>query len=223
MNRETWPVGNLARATVDSMAKWERKDADLYPTPEDAVQVILNADPPPAGCLVYEPACGNGKMAWVIQQAGYEVMASDIRDTGYGEAGVDFRKWRGQVPAIITNPPFVYAEEFIRRAVSQADYVALLLKSNFFNTDGRASLWEHFTPAGVYPVCWRIAFLEEERGKSPLMDCNWYVWKRGQKIQGMKPLRRPKVFPKYEPPLSVLLADNRAAHEKLKEAINGWT
>ncbi len=220
MNRETWPVHNLASAAVSSMAKWERKEADLYPTPEDATQALLIAAPPPPG-LVYEPACGEGKMARVLKANGYEVMASDIRDTGYGEPHIDFRRWRGRVPAIVTNPPFVYAEDFIRVAVAQADYVALLLKSNFFNTGGRQTLWRHFTPAKVLPVTWRIAFLEEERGKSPLMDCNWYVWIRGQKIDGMEPLPRPKTYPKFDDPLSVLLAKNREAREKLERALHG--
>ena len=28
-------------------------------------------------------------------------------------------------------------------------------------------------------LTWRPAFLEKERGKSPLMDCMWVVWVRG--------------------------------------------
>lgn len=221
---EDWPVKNLAQATVDSMAKWSRKAADLYPTPEDATQALLIADPPAKELIVKEPACGEGKMAFVLRANGYAVEASDIRETGYGEGGQDFTKYRGDPEkrklAMITNPPFFIAEQFVRRTIF-FEYAALLLKSNFWNTSGRLKLFEQFTPAAIYPVSWRIAFLKEERGDSPLMDCNWYVWKRGVKLDGFAPLPRPKTFPIYERPLSVCLQEAADERRRLSEVLHG--
>src|SRR3546814_632303 len=124
----------IADAIITSYKKWERKPADLYPTPVDGTESLipaLKAMKRPDGLPVkriWEPACGDGRLARVREWHGFEVIATDLREyPGYGVGGLDFldehpmTKWGwdiGEIDAIVTNPPFSLAEEFIRRSLS---------------------------------------------------------------------------------------------------------
>lgn len=183
----------IARAIIGSYVTWERKPHDLYPTPVDGTESLIPAlkamrrpDGQPIK-RIWEPACGDGRLARVLEWHGFEVVATDIRDyPGYGFGGLDFLKatpqdtwgWDiGEIDAIVTNPPFSLAEEFIRRAHLFTPNVAMLLKQTFWNVGGRSrGLWFDHMPDLELKCTWRLAFLEKERGKSPLMDCMWLVW-----------------------------------------------
>lgn len=187
---------SIADAIIASYKKWERKPADLYPTPVDGTESVIPVlqvmreymhekglcDP----VRVWEPACGDGRMARVLEWHGFDVFGSDFRETpGYGIGGIDFLKDQprttGLIPhdsfdMIVTNPPFSLAEQFIRRALSITPNVAMLLKATYWNAASRLPFFAEHRPAFVLPLTFRLAFLESERGKSPLMDCIWVVW-----------------------------------------------
>lgn len=201
MANENWLAHNLALATIKSMQRHKRKPADFYATPADATQGFLNTNPPPAGCSLWEPACGRGHISRVLSANGYVVASTDLRRTGFGTPGVDFLKTlpaaKTPIHGIVSNPPFKLAAEFIRHALEdcQVDYLALLLKSNFWHTKNRLALKQKHPPTGEHPVTWRIAFLEKERGKSPLMDCTWFVWDRQATMLRADAIERPTVYP----------------------------
>lgn len=187
------PVSGVAGAIISSYKKWERKPADLYPTPVDGTESIIEVlkgmkrrDGTPIK-TIWEPACGDGRLARVLEWHGFTVISTDLRAyPGYGYGGLDFLselpggKWGWEMPeidAIVTNPPFALAEEFIRRALSFTPNVVMLLKQTFWNVGGRSKgLWIDHTPDMELKLTWRLAFLKTERGNSPLMDCMWNVW-----------------------------------------------
>jgi hypothetical protein len=210
----------FADAITSSYKKWERKPSDLYPTPVDGTESlipVLKAMKRPDGLPVkriWEPACGDGRLARVLEWHGFEVVSTDLREyPGYGEGGLDFlsehpkAKWGwdiGEIDAIVTNPPFSLAEEFIRRALSMTPNVAMLLKQTYWNVGGRsAGLWVDHMPDMELKLTWRLAFLAKERGNSPLMDCMWNVWLGenaalpvGERMCVTEPLPRRK-YPGY--------------------------
>lgn len=177
----------VSGAIIASMAKWARKPADLYPTPPDCTISLLHyiKDMLKPGSYVLEPACADGQMSKVLEQFGYKVDSTDLRpDVQYGTGGIDFLGEDSYIPddyydAVITNPPFVAAEKFIRRSLEVAPMVCMLLKAQYWNTDNRKKLFRETKPYMELNLTWRPAFLEAERGKSPLMDCAWIIWVRG--------------------------------------------
>lgn len=177
----------LSGAIAASMAKWARKPADLYPTPRDCTYSLIPhiAKLLPADAWILEPACADGQMVEPLREYGWTVDGSDLRpNVAGGTGGVDFLSEETYFPddyyhAIITNPPFNAAELFIRRALQIAPVVVMLLKAQYWNTKNRKKLFRETKPYKELNLTWRPAFLEEERGKSPLMDCMWVVWVRG--------------------------------------------
>lgn len=185
---EAAKILGVSGAIVEAMRKWSRKPADLYPTPEDCTYSLLPYIAPllPPNAYVLEPACADGQMVRPLREFGYNVTGYDLRpDVLGGEGGVDFldaKKFpKPIVPfdAVITNPPFSAAEEFIYRALEIAPVAVMLLKAQYWNTKGRRRLFRKTRPLMELNLTWRPAFLADERGKSPLMDCMWIVWQRG--------------------------------------------
>lgn len=118
---------------------YERKERDLYETPEWVTKALVPHIPAYVKS-VYEPAAGNGKMIRALGDAGYVVHADDVSE------GRDFLQCGGplSVWAIITNPPYVHASEFIEQALMLMrpvpGLVAMLLGNDFDHAKTR----QHF-------------------------------------------------------------------------------
>jgi hypothetical protein len=126
--------------------------------------------------MIWEPACGSGKMVAALRQAGFDVVGSDITQ------GVDFL---GQAPetgvsAIITNPPYALAQEFIERALHFDDLrtVAMLLRTDFDHAASRAHLFADCAMfAKKVVLTKRIRWFEDSKGSPSFNHC-WMIWDR---------------------------------------------
>ena len=161
-----------------------RPEGDFYATPARCTEALLKADPPPAG-PVWEPACGDGAIAKVLDGAGYPMMATDLHDRGYGEPGCDFLKEPAlRACAIITNPPFNLADEFALRALSmEPEYLAIFQRLAWLEGAKRhAKLWGPHPPSRIWifssrQTLWRG---DDPAGKSTggTIAFAWFVWDR---------------------------------------------
>lgn len=86
----------------------DREENDFYATDPVAMKLLLQIEN--ISHNVWECACGEGHLAKVLVEKGYEVKATDLIDRGYGLGGVDFLKEKETFNGdIITNPPYRYA------------------------------------------------------------------------------------------------------------------
>lgn len=174
---------NLALA-VNSDAV--REENDFYATDPAALECAL---PLLKMCGlkqdVWEPACGQGHLSKVLVSHGYNVRSSDLIDRGYGEVQ-DFlecnEKWHGD---ILTNPPFKYASEFIKKAFELLDEggkVFLFLKIQFLEGEKRRKLFQQ------YPLKYLLVYSKRQRCfkagevlqiNSPTTCFAWYVFQKG--------------------------------------------
>lgn len=175
----------------------ERHAADFYATPPECTDALLGFLRLPPNTIIWEPACGDGAISMVLSNAGHTVLSTDLHDYGFGSPGIDFltspprhAEW------IITNPPYRLADEFINRAVQNAEIgCAMLFKSQFWHSQIRTGLFHKHPPAFILPLTWRPDFHRGTRGKNPTMECLWTVWKKGYHAANYVPLSRP-----YPPP-----------------------
>lgn len=167
-----------------------RRELDYYPTPPVATIALMDFLKLPR-TTIWEPACGTGEMARVIESYGHTVKAQDIRDTGYGIGGLDFLRSNERAECIITNPPFALSEQFIRHALKLAPTVCMLLKSQYWHAAKRYQLFVQHPPAFVLPLTWRPDFLNGERGGAPTMEMAWTVWIQGNTDCKYIPLQKP--------------------------------
>ena len=96
----------------------QRAPFEFYPTPPEAIRALLSVETFKGP--IWEPACGDGAIAQELEAAGYDVVATDLAEYGYGESGRDFlAEPEPLAPTIITNPPYGrgLADRFVRQAL----------------------------------------------------------------------------------------------------------
>lgn len=132
----------------------ERQQDDYYATDPKAVEILLENEQ--FSPYVWECACGEGHMSDILKAHGYEVKSSDLVDRGYpGTEQMNFltiekKDLLHEIPRdIITNPPYKYAKEFVKKAIDVSEYgakIAMFLKLTFLESKGRRSLFEGCPP-----------------------------------------------------------------------------
>ena len=131
-----------ARAVTMGNASGPLKERghDLYETPAVAVEALLRAETLPHH--IWEPCCGNGALVDVLRAHGHEVTATDLlRDR------IDFlMEWRAPsgADAIVSNPPYTLAAQFVRHGLVLVPKVVMLVRLNFYEAQTRADIFDTF-------------------------------------------------------------------------------
>lgn len=111
---------------------YQRKPLDQYETPAWETLALIPHLPEFVG-KIWEPACGRGKMIAALEQAGFDVVGSDITQ------GVDFLGSARSSPI----HPMLWRKNFIERALNFDDIriVAMLSRADFDQAASRAHLF----------------------------------------------------------------------------------
>ena len=162
----------------------ERQPEDYYATEPRAAELLLeneNFEGP-----IWECACGEKHLSNVFSNKGYEVRSSDLYDRCNNEV-FDFLSdgnihWNGN---IITNPPYKYALEFVRKAlqiIPDGKKVCMFLKLQFLEGKARRELFRSHPPKVVYVSSSRLLCAPngdfEHVGGSAVAYA-WFVWEKG--------------------------------------------
>ncbi len=181
-------TGNRVHAIAD------RKD-DLYETPVEAVRALLKVECIPL--TVWEPACGPGAIVRELRQSGRAVVATDLVEYGCEDStsGVDFLMETAApngVPAIVTNPPFKLAEEFVDKAISLVPEVYMLMRVAFLEGLRWEKLGFKNHLARVHVFAPRLPMMHRHGWEGPVnsnsgMAFAWFSFQRGWNSKGGQP------------------------------------
>ena len=151
---------------------------DFFPTPEWATHALIDNEPFEGS--IWEPACGNGAMARVLEKTGCPVLATDLYDRDYGESGIDFLSASHIADNIVTNPPYNAAEGFVRAGLARSRRkLALLLRLAFLEGANRQrTIFSKIPPARVWVFSERITFYPAGavRKGSGTTAYAWFIW-----------------------------------------------
>lgn len=195
---------SLRAAIGTRTATNEERGDNLYETGGEAVSTLLALES--FGPLVWEPACGRAAISRRLEDAGYEVLLSDLRDRGattrHGECQEvgDFLEtrrakdgirgpWRGALagePDIVTNPPYGgVLNAFVAHALREhrPRKMALLLNLNFlcgFDDADRNFAMDECRPARIHVFTRRLPMMHRDGWDGPQasssMNTGWFVW-----------------------------------------------
>ncbi len=179
------PAGRVEPNSVSRLSAAERRSRNIadnfYPTPPEATRALLSVedfDGP-----IWEPACGEGHIAHVLEAAGHCVVATDLNDRGFGTVGVDFlmqSAMRGK--HIVTNPPYGsgLADAFIEKSLEftseTGGKVAMLLNLNSLCHHTRTEWWRTHPPARIYAIDSVVCWSEPDRAPPRHFSANRYYW-----------------------------------------------
>jgi hypothetical protein len=167
----TVSMGNARAALSD-------RGNDVYETPPCAVEALIRVEALPEH--IWEPCCGSGLIVEVLRASGYRVTASDL----VGDR-IDFlMEWRAPegVGAIVTNPPYKLAADFVRHGLKLVPTVAMLLRFNFFESEARSDLLDGGSLARVHVFKNRLPRMHRQGWAGPRSSSTtayaWFVWQR---------------------------------------------
>lgn len=158
-------------------ATGKRRKSDFYETPYSLTELLLEVEEFPERVL--EPAQGGGAIVRVLNRHGFEVSGFDKE--------VNFLTYQEVHPAIITNPPFSLAKEFIFKAKEVAsEKFAMLLPLSYLHGKFR---FDNIYQDREYPLKKEWVFTrypllgdllrEDGKHRTGMMVYAWYVWEKG--------------------------------------------
>lgn len=177
------PSAGAAYSSAQTVDHANREKDDFYPTFPAATQSLLRVEK--FDGAIWEPACGEGDMSRVLEDAGHTVISTDLVDRGFGDCGRDFlMEWTPRAPNIVTNPPFKHAREFVDRSLQlTTGKVAMFLRLAFLEGVERGS-WLPTTPlARVWIMSRRVPMqrgrLKQAGDGHGVIAFAWLVWEHG--------------------------------------------
>ena len=191
-------TASLDMATGNRAHSLAVRSNDLYETPGCAVRSLLALEPLPT--RIWEPACGPGSIVRELRAAGKDIVATDLVDYGLenSTAGVDFlmeRQVFAGVEAVVTNPPFKLAADFVAHALHLCPHVVMLLRVAFLeglrwhspDEEKRGlDLGAHLARVTVF--CPRLPMMHRDGWDGPkassAMCFAWFTFRRGWASQG---------------------------------------
>lgn len=142
-----------AALTFEARHALADRGADFYETPACATRALiaqpafLRSHVRAAAMTIWEPCAGRGAISRVLIANGRRVVAQDLnawdgRDDGIATR-IDFlmeRRAPEDAGLIVTNPPYMLAEAFIRHGIGLGLPGWYLLRLNFLQAVGRSDL-----------------------------------------------------------------------------------
>lgn len=164
----------------------ERQREDYYATEPAATEWLCKLEH--FNGPILEPSCGEGHISEVLKAQGYNVTSRDLVNRGYGDEAdflsIDNTEWAGD---IITNPPYKYAREFVKKAlqiISDGNKVAMFLKLTFLEGKARRNLFRTTPPIRVWVSSSRLKCAmngEFDAMGGSATAYAWFVWQKGYK------------------------------------------
>jgi hypothetical protein len=160
---------------------------EFYPTPPEATRALLSVETFHGS--IWEPACGDGGIAKVLEDHGHAVVSTDLHAYGVGTSGVDFlREIQPRARHIVTNPPYGrgLADRFVLNALkltrSTGGKVAMLLDLSSLCHPVRTAFWKANPPARIYAlddiICWPKNVPLPDTRLFTRRYC-WVIWEHG--------------------------------------------
>lgn len=170
------------------------KSFDFYPTPDDTIRKFLNKYP--LNMIrnnILEPSAGDGAISKVIHEIypHFNLDQVEIRQEEenklkqYGKVYIDnFLNWgpEREYDAIITNPPFTLAQEFIEKSfeiASDDTEIIMLLRLSFLESKKRHNFWKKYPVDHLYILSERPSFTGKGTDAAAYA---WFVWNSKDKM-----------------------------------------
>lgn len=157
--------------------KAQRNEHDTYETPKWVVDAFLKLVPIRKDWSYMEPCRASGRF---YNELPIGSAWGEIRD------GVDYLNTAySRVDCILTNPPYLLAQEFVEKAHKDADVVIMLLRLGFLESMRRFEFWKEYPLDHLVTLSKRPSFTDD--GKTDGAGYAFFIWDANGKLGLNKP------------------------------------
>lgn len=162
-----------------------RHEDDFYATPAWCTEALIEAVPAIGCTSILDPCCGDGAILDVLKARGEPTLGIEINEGRAATAeakGHNVRRhdalglYWPTAGAIVTNPPFFLAMEFLQKSIAKAwetnAYVSFLLRLNWLGSKKRKEFHQRH-PADLYIMSKRPSFTG---GATDSIEYAWYTY-----------------------------------------------
>ena len=152
-----------------SLSKKDRETLDFYQTPSHATKTLLERFDFESK-NIWEPMTGNGAIAKLLRDAGYNVFCTDLVERKFPlDATLDYFKQQtynrdNQDFSIVTNPPYGKVNEFLEHTLNiiKPKTCCLFLPVRYLEGIKRYNeIYSKFKPAKVFVYAQRLGCFKE--------------------------------------------------------------
>ena len=190
MNNKDWngnKAATWATLAASNHSNYEREERDFYATEPKALDVLIDEGKIRLSHDILEPSAGNGHLAEVLKQRGYNVVCKDIVERDYPLDGIwDFlesdERWDGDV---VMNPPYKTAIDHVKKAmdiINPGHKVVAFLKLQFLEGKERRKFYNTKQLKTVYVSTSRLNCANNgqfDKFKSSAVCYAWFEWEKG--------------------------------------------
>lgn len=164
---------------------------DYYATDSRVIKPLLkHLGWSSGGKVIYENSCGEGHLSRPMTEAGHTVISTDPVDRGFGIGGIDFLSdtffHTMKYDAVVMNPPYKHALEFIKRSQKLAPIVCVFLRLAFLEGGDVSGRYDFFTknpPKAILVFSDRVPCAKQgdfkKFGKNSATAYAWFAWEEG--------------------------------------------
>jgi hypothetical protein len=177
----------LSHATQSGRHPHAQRGLDFYPTPPEATAALLIIEKLPR--RVWDVSAGNGGITKPLREADYDVIASDIVERDFELDFVGNFLLMTEAPmgveAIVCNPPYKLATEFVGHALKLVPHVVMLLRLAFLESAKRTPILDTGKLARVHVFKQRLPMMHRDGWTGPRASSAiafaWFVWERNHR------------------------------------------
>ena len=169
-----------------------RQPNDLYATRPHDVKLLYQYEPSIIEGKIWECACGHGHIVRTLQELGAtDIYASDLIDYGFGYDVNNFiegNDHQDEFDTILTNPPYKYTTEFIRKAIDRVKpggrVIMLMPTTVLAGVNRYAKIFSIDPPKYVYTFVrntYALLVAEGDKIGAPKLSHSWFIWEKGYK------------------------------------------
>jgi len=179
-------MSELASGSGDKRHALKVRKDDLYETCPEAIAALIKAENLPD--VLWDPSCGPGAIVRALRSTRRQAYATDLVDyesPDQDNHGWDFLSER-QLPlgvqAIIQNPPYKLAAEFVRHSLDLCPKSYFLLRLAFLESSGRSDILDGGMLARVLVFKNRLPLMHRDGWEGPkstnTIAFAWYIFDR---------------------------------------------
>lgn len=172
----------------------ERETDDFYATDQKAIDILVGYKGVKLPKGIWEPSCGSGCLSERLIKYGHYVVSTDLVDRGYGVGGVNFFQQTSMpdgCSAIVTNPPYKFATDYVIHALDllpDKGLLCLFLKTTFAEGKERyIRIFSRSRPMYILQCSERVLcaknaeFDKMKACGGSAVSYAWWIWKKGYK------------------------------------------